>query len=192
MSRLSILLTVPFSLLLCSLAFSQTSTGGTPVRPGAATTAPLPGMPGGAQAQAGTARLRGRVVAAQTGAPLRRAQVSLGSPASPTPTPRTASTDSDGRFEFTQLPPGRYSVIVNKTGYVALQYGQKRPTDPMTMVTLADGERRDDVNFALPRGGVIAVRITDDYGDPLPGAQVQVQSDDRTHFTARVIAREFA
>jgi len=175
MSRLSILLTVPFSLLLCSLAFSQTSTGGTPVRPGAATTAPLPGMPGGAQAQAGTARLRGRVVAAQTGAPLRRAQVSLGSPASPTPTPRTASTDSDGRFEFTQLPPGRYSVIVNKTGYVALQYGQKRPTDPMTMVTLADGERRDDVNFALPRGGVIAVRITDDYGDPLPGAQVQVQ-----------------
>jgi acid stress-induced BolA-like protein IbaG/YrbA len=26
----------------------------------------------------------------------------------------------------------------------------------------------------------------------LPGAQVQVQSDDRTHFTARVIAREFA
>jgi protocatechuate 3,4-dioxygenase beta subunit len=132
-------------------------------------------MPGGAQAQAGTARLRGRVVAAQTGAPLRRAQVSLGSPASPTPTPRTASTDSDGRFEFTQLPPGRYSVIVNKTGYVALQYGQKRPTDPMTMVTLADGERRDDVNFALPRGGVIAVRITDDYGDPLPGAQVQVQ-----------------
>jgi protocatechuate 3,4-dioxygenase beta subunit len=175
MSRLSIPLTVTFSLFLCSPAFSQTSTGGTPVRPGAATTAPLPGMPGGAQAQAGTARLRGRVVAAQTGAPLRRAQVSLGSPASPTPTPRTASTDSDGRFEFTQLPPGRYSVIVNKTGYVALQYGQKRPTDPMTMVTLADGERRDDVNVALPRGGVIAVRITDDYGDPLPGAQVQVQ-----------------
>jgi acid stress-induced BolA-like protein IbaG/YrbA len=26
----------------------------------------------------------------------------------------------------------------------------------------------------------------------LPGAQVRVQSDDRTHFTARIIAREFA
>ena len=26
----------------------------------------------------------------------------------------------------------------------------------------------------------------------LPGAQVQVVSDDRTHFTARIIAREFA
>jgi acid stress-induced BolA-like protein IbaG/YrbA len=26
----------------------------------------------------------------------------------------------------------------------------------------------------------------------LPGAQVQVQSDDNTHFSARVVAREFA
>ena len=26
----------------------------------------------------------------------------------------------------------------------------------------------------------------------LPGAQVQVQSDDHTHFSARVVAREFA
>jgi acid stress-induced BolA-like protein IbaG/YrbA len=26
----------------------------------------------------------------------------------------------------------------------------------------------------------------------LPGAQVEVQSDDRTHFAARVVAREFA
>jgi acid stress-induced BolA-like protein IbaG/YrbA len=26
----------------------------------------------------------------------------------------------------------------------------------------------------------------------LPGAQVQVESDDRTHFTARIVAREFA
>ena len=26
----------------------------------------------------------------------------------------------------------------------------------------------------------------------LPGAQVRVQSDDQTHFTARIVAREFA
>jgi acid stress-induced BolA-like protein IbaG/YrbA len=26
----------------------------------------------------------------------------------------------------------------------------------------------------------------------LPGAQVHVESDDRTHFTARIVAREFA
>ena len=89
--------------------------------------------------------------------------------------PRVVTTDADGRFEFTQLAAGRYSVSVTKTGYLSLQYGQRRPTDSMTTLTLADGERRDDVNVALPRGGVIVARITDDLGEPLPGAQVQVQ-----------------
>jgi protocatechuate 3,4-dioxygenase beta subunit len=85
------------------------------------------------------------------------------------------TTDADGRFEFTQLVAGRYSVAATKTGYLSLQYGQRRPTDAITTLTLADGERRDDVNVALPRGGVIVARITDDLGEPLPGAQVQVQ-----------------
>jgi hypothetical protein len=58
---------------------------------------------------------------------------------------------------------------------VTLQYGQRRPTDVTDFIVLADGERRDSVDLALPRGGVIAVRVTDDFGDPLPSAQVQVQ-----------------
>ena len=176
MSRLSLFLAATVSLLYSSLAFSQTS-GTTSVRPGSATSTAVPGMPapGALATQTGTARIRGRVVAAQTGAPLRRAQVTLGSPTGQGQPPRSATTDGDGRFEFTQLTPGRYSVNVNKAGYLPLQYGQRRPTDPMTMVTLAEGERRDAVDFALPRGGVIAVRVTDDFGDPLPGAQVQAQ-----------------
>jgi hypothetical protein len=177
MSRLSVVLAATLSLLCCSFAFGQTSTGGAnTVRPGSATGAALPGTPTGTRAaQTGTARIRGRVVAAQTGAPLRRAQVILSSPTAPLPNPRTAMTDGDGRFEFTDLSAGRYSINVNKVGYVVLQYGQRRPGDPWTTLPLADGERRDNVDFALPRGGVIAVRITDDFGDPLPGVQVQVQ-----------------
>ena len=175
MSRLSILLAATFSLLICPLAFSQTSTSGTPpARPGASTGAVLPGMPslGPRAPQTGTARIRGRIVAAQTGTPLRRAQVTLGVPASQA---RSTLTDSDGRFEFAQLPAGRYAVVASKTGFVTLQYGQRRPTDVTDFIVLADDERRDGVDLALPRGGVIAVRVTDDFGDPLPGAQVQVQ-----------------
>ena len=175
MSRLSLVLAATFSTLLCAFAFGQTSTSGAPpTPPGSATGNVLPGMPTpvARAAQTGTARIRGRIVAAQTGTPLRRAQVTLGVPSSQA---RSALTDSDGRFEFAQLPAGRYAVVASKMGFVTLQYGQRRPTDVTDFVLLADAERRDDVNLALPRGGVIAVRVTDDFGDPLPGAQVQVQ-----------------
>jgi protocatechuate 3,4-dioxygenase beta subunit len=175
MSRASIVLTAAFSLLLCSFAFSQTNTTGTPpTRPGSATGAALPGMPslGPRAPQTGTGRIRGRIVAAQTGVPLRRAQVTLGVPAAPG---RSTITDNEGRFEFAQLPAGRYAIVATKTGFVTLQYGQRRPTDVTDFIVLADGERRDDVDLALPQGGVIAVRVTDDFGDPVPGAQVQVQ-----------------
>src|SRR5678816_3923811 len=83
MSRSAALLAATLSLLLGSFAFGQTSTSDPPpARPGAATGAALPGMPGARPVQTGTARIRGRVIAAQTGAPLRRAQVTLGVPAS--------------------------------------------------------------------------------------------------------------
>jgi uncharacterized protein (DUF2141 family) len=171
MSRLSVLLAIPLSLMLSSLAFSQT--GGTSPVPGSATGAALPGMATqNPRVQTGTARIRGRIVDAQTGMPLRRAQITLGIPASQ---PRATVTDSEGRFEFARLPAGRYAVVASKTGFVTLQYGQRLPTDVTDFIVLANGEQRDGIDLALPRGGVIAVRVTDDFGDPVPGAQVSVQ-----------------
>ena len=40
---------------------------------------------------------------------------------------RTAVSDEQGRYEFTELPAGRYSLTVNKGGYVTVSYGQTRP-----------------------------------------------------------------
>ena len=173
MSRLSVFVAAAtVSLLFCTLAFSQTS-GTTPVGPGSATGAALPGVPPGPRApQTATGRIRGRIVAAQTSTPLRRAQVTLGIPASPA---LSTLTDREGRFEFAQLPAGRYAIIASKTGFATLQYGQRSPTDVTDFIVLADGERRDAIDLALPRGGVISVRLTDDFGEALPGAQVQVQ-----------------
>ena len=44
-----------------------------------------------------------------------------------TSTPRTASTSSDGRYEFRDVAPGRYMLRVERSGYLALTYGQRRP-----------------------------------------------------------------
>src|SRR5687767_11295817 len=102
------------------------------------TEAQAPGLPprdANVRPQTGTARIRGRVVAMQTGQALRRAQVMLGGPIG-----RRAVTDAAGRFEFAGLPAGSFFVNVQKPGYVSLQYGQRRPQEPGTAVVVADGQ----------------------------------------------------
>ena len=124
-----------------------------------------------AAAPTGTARIRGRVVAADTGAPLRRAQVRAN--AASIRTSRLTTTDADGRYEFRDLPAGRYTINVTKAGYVGLEFGQRRPFEGGRPLDLADAQLAEQIDFALPRGSVIAGRITDDAGDPIIGASVQ-------------------
>ena len=119
----------------------------------------------------GTARLRGRVVAADAGTPLRRAQVRA--VASAIRTTRLTSTDAEGRYEFSNLPAGRYTIRVNKAGYVGLEFGQHRPFESGRPLDVSDGQIVEQIDFALPRGSVITGRLTDDGGDPIVGAWVQ-------------------
>jgi protocatechuate 3,4-dioxygenase beta subunit len=122
--------------------------------------------------QTGTATIRGRVLA-QDGSPLRRAQVSV--LAEGAPLRRGTTTDGDGKYEFLELPAGRFTVSAVKTGYVTLQYGQRRPLEAGTPLSIADGQTVERIDFTLPKGSVISVRVTDEFGEPLAGVQVQVQ-----------------
>ncbi len=123
------------------------------------------------QATTGTGRIRGRIVAAPANTPLRRAQMVLSGVDNPE-LRRIAQTDADGRYEFSELPFGRYTVVASAGGYVALQFGQRRPTEGGTPVALREGETITAIDFALPRGSVISGRVTDEFGQPLVQAQV--------------------
>ena len=111
----------------------------------------------------GAAVIRGRVVDAESGAPLREAQV------------RASILDSgeswvvrsgaDGRYEFARLPAGRYNLSVIKDGYVGLQYGQRAPRQRPQSVQLAEGQGREQIDFRVPKGGVIAGHIIDEFGE---------------------------
>src|SRR4029453_2796026 len=85
---------------------------------------PAPLLPPGRAPKIGAGRLRGRVIAGDTGSAVRRAQVRISSPDIGT---KTALTDTQGRYEFRDLPAGRFNVSVSKSGYVTMQYGQNRP-----------------------------------------------------------------
>lgn len=134
---------------------------------------PRGGMQLGAPARemkTGTGRIRGRIVSADTGTPVRRAQVRLSGPEVGM---RTALTDAEGRFEFQELPAGRFTINVSKSGYVSIQYGQTRPFESGKTIDLGDKQILDRVDIALPRGGVISGRIIDEFGEPMPDTSVQ-------------------
>jgi hypothetical protein len=153
----------------------QTATPGQTAQPGQLPAAPSTRTPPrvlrpGETPAKGTARIRGQVIASDTGAPLRRAQVRAMSMEARSG--GVTSTNAEGYFEIKELPAGRYTITATKGGYVTIQFGQRRPGEQGTPLELSDAQQADKVNFALPRGGVIAGQITDDSGDPVSGTSV--------------------
>ena len=123
------------------------------------------------QSPAGTGKVAGRVVAAETGGPVRRAQVRLS--AIDARFTRSAISDSNGHYEIQAVPPGRYRVYVSRAGYISLEYGQARPYEAGKLLDIAQGQTLDRLDFNLPRGSAVSGRITDEFGDPVTDAQVQ-------------------
>jgi len=120
--------------------------------------------------------IHGKVLNAATGEPLRKANLVLQSTEAPRsggmPASYTSATDAGGQFRMIDLEPGKYRLMVNRNGYVNMNYGAKAPTRPGTTLTLEQGQKMGPLEFHLTPHGVIAGRIVDEDGEPL--AQVQV------------------
>ena len=128
-------------------------------------------QPSGGQPQpSGSARVTGRVVAADTGTPVRLAKVSLDSQRTEGPNrpyvhvSRQIETDVNGRFDFADLPAGSYNLAVNPmSGFVPLQRSKE--------ATVATG-RTVEVTVRLDRSGAIEGRIQDENADGMLAAEV--------------------
>ena len=168
---LRVAITLAFSAAL-TLSAQQPQPGPPPGTPGIT---PPPRMPPratrpGDDPEKGTSVLRGWVTDAATGNPIRRAAVRAISQDGRSS--GLATTDADGRFEIKDLFGGRYSLMVQKAGYVSMSYGQRRPEQQGTVLEITDGTVVDKIAFALPRGGVITGTVLDEFGDPVAGAMV--------------------
>lgn len=60
-----------------------------------------------------------------------------------------------------------------KAGYLSTQYGQRRPYESGTVVNITGAPAINGIAFALPAESVIAGKITDGWGEPLPRVHVQ-------------------
>ena len=99
----------------------------------------------------------GRIVEDHTGNPLALAEVRV---ANATTVIAELETDTAGRFQGPQLPPGEYRLEISKPNYIGanLQVAIVTAAAPLTI--------------RLVRSGVIAGRVTDAKGQPAIGARV--------------------
>ena len=157
-----------------------------------------PGLPGGRmqrpprdprETPTGTSVIRGRVVAADGGAAIRRVQVRAMS--AELRESRMASTDAQGRYELRDLPAGRWQLSASKAGFITLQFGQKRPFESGRPIEVGDGETMSRADFSLPRGAAITGRVSDEFGDPVAGARVVVMRYQSFQGTRRLVPTGF-
>jgi protocatechuate 3,4-dioxygenase beta subunit len=136
----------------------------------------------------GTGIIAGIVVTAdERQQPVRRASVMLAS--GQAVTPRTVVTDDAGRFEFTALAPGNYTLVGQKPAWVPAIYGARSATDSQGVpIAVANGQRVDGLRLPMVRGGVISGTIRLPGGQPASELMMQVmrvrQVDGRRELSA--------
>lgn len=89
-----------------------------------------------------------------------------------------ATADEHGRFTLTGLSAGEYGVHAygpDGTEYLGEVWDDADSWQTPTVVSLAEGEARDGIDFRLAVAGVVTGVVTDAEGVPLPGASVRLQ-----------------
>lgn len=129
-----------------------------------------------------TALIAGQVVDASTGRGLGETVVTLSMTSVPgtvpsSPAAREGSalkviTDSTGRFVFTALAKGRYTLTSSRPGYTPGSHGKLAPRGPSAPIDLADGERLMNVRILIWRHSVVTGRVVDEAGEPVVGVEV--------------------
>jgi hypothetical protein len=114
-----------------------------------------------------TSSLQGTVKRGGSSEPLEGVEISLVSSGDRSRL-RTIS-DAQGRFNFENIPLGKYSLQAAREGYFTYPLGRPLPS-PVATVTV--DSRRAQVVIDLVPGAAIGGRVTDAEGRPVPGVQM--------------------
>ncbi len=172
-----------FAILFLSLSVSvlgQVRAGGAGnLPPGANTPQAPPGIPGQPQEAPPVAdcAIAGRVLSV-TGEPLNKATVTLRqvfsgpSTGQRMPASYTSTSDTEGKFVMTEIPPGSYHLRAERNGFVTGNYGSRSGTRGGTTLALTQGQSLAALEIKLAPHAVITGRVVDIDGEPVARAMV--------------------
>jgi Carboxypeptidase regulatory-like domain len=124
-----------------------------------------------ARAATGVFRVAGTVVNSLDASPLGKARVSLADVRNPSKA-ISVVTAEDGRFEFAQLPSGKFVLSGAKRGFHDASYQQHGPYS--TAIVTGDGIDAGELVLRLTPLATISGKIFDESGEPVRDAQVKL------------------
>jgi len=126
--------------------------------------------------------IQGTVLSGATGQPLRRAQVVL-RPADPKASSIFQTTDDSGGFTFPKVPVGRYTITVQRDGYLPLSAGRIGAYKMPPIFTVSSGQTISSFIFTLTASGVVSGKVKFDDAEPAVNVAIQLYRSyyDRGH-----------
>jgi Carboxypeptidase regulatory-like domain len=93
------------------------------------------------------------------------------------------TTDDQGRFSFTALPDGRFELIGSHRGYSSSSYDEHGGVN----TAIVTGENLDTTGLVLQLFPLASISgtVTEDSGDPVPGAEIHLYREDPLRLNAR-------
>jgi hypothetical protein len=80
----------------------------------------------------------------------------------------------DGTFTIENIEPGDYHLTGERFGFLNSNYGAKKYGERATTISLRPGQQMNNINFAMTPQAVIAGKVVDQDGDPVPNVQVSL------------------
>ena len=122
-------------------------------------------------------RIAGTVVSKADARPLARVRVTLRE-AKEQQKFESMVTSEDGKFEFRDVPAGKYSLEGGKRGFIFARYDQHEQFS--TAIVTGAGLDTETLVLRLAPNAVIAGKVLDEFGEPVRHATVTVYYDDHS------------
>jgi len=129
-------------------------------------------------------RIAGTVVSAASGAPLAQTRVSINDVRNPEAV-QTMMTSENGRFEFNQLGPGKYSLQGMRHGFIAGSYDAHE--EYATAIVTGAGIDTESLILRLTPAAVLAGTVLNESAEPVRQSTVTLYREDHSTGASRVV-----